>query len=225
MIPLHHYIVYISLLSVGAFSCNQAKEKKVQPNIVFIFIDDMGWKDVGFMGSDYYETPTIDQLAGKGMVFTQAYANAANCAPSRACLLSGQYSPRHGIFTVARPDRGDPKDRRLIPIPNSRTVPLEQVMISEALKPANYRSAAIGKWNVGNSPEEQGFDFGLPGSGFQGHFNEEGEYLTDHLTEEAVKFIKDNNPKKTGDPFFLYLAHYAVHTPIQAKDRGGVASG
>ncbi len=212
------FILYLSLASVGTFSCNPPQENKVKPNIVFIFIDDMGWKDVGYMGSEYYETPHIDQLAKKGMVFTQAYANAANCAPTRACLLSGQYSPRHGVFTVARPDRGDPKDMRLIPIENSRTVPLEHVMLSEALKPAGYRSAAIGKWNVGNSPVEQGFDSGIPGSGFQGHFNEEGEYLTDHLTDKAVAFIRDNNPEKTGDPFFLYLAHYAVHTPIQAKD-------
>lgn len=214
----HKLILFFFLSVAGTFSCNQVKEKRVKPNIVFIFIDDMGWKDVGFMGSEYYETPHIDQLAKKGMVFTQAYANAANCAPTRACLLSGQYSPRHGVFTVARPDRGDPKHRRLIPIDNSRTVPLEHVMISEALKPGGYRSAAIGKWNVGNSPEKQGFDLGIPGSGFEGHFNEGGEYLTDHLTEKAVIFIKENNPEKTGDPFFLYLAHYAVHTPIQAKD-------
>jgi len=212
------FILYISLAAVGAFSCNQAQEKQVPPNIVFIFIDDMGWKDVGYMGSEYYETPNIDNLAKRGMIFTQAYANAANCAPTRASLLSGQYSPRHGVFTVARSDRGDPEDRRLIPIENSRTVPLEHIMISEALKPAGYRSAAIGKWNVGNSPEEQGFDLGIPGSGFEGHFNKEGEYLADHLTDKAVEFIKENNPERTGNPFFLYLAHYAVHTPIQAKD-------
>jgi len=218
MRPFHPFILVSLLLTAGAFSCNKVSKNKAKPNIVFLFIDDLGWKDVGFMGSEYYETPAIDQLAKNGMVFTQAYANAANCAPTRACLLSGQYSPRHGVYTVARPDRGDPKDRRLIPIPNSRTVPLEHVMISEALKPAGYRSAAIGKWNVGNSPEKQGFDLGIPGSGFQGHFNEEGEYLTDYLTDQAVAFIKDNHPMDTGDPFFLYLAHYAVHTPIQAKD-------
>lgn len=212
------YIIYISLAAFSAFSCNQEQEESLPPNIVFIFIDDMGWKDVGYMGSEYYETPNIDHLAKSGMIFTQAYANAANCAPTRASLLSGQYSPRHGVFTVARSDRGDPEERRLIPIENSRTVPLEHIMISEALKPAGYRSAAIGKWNVGNSPEEQGFDLGIPGSGFEGHFNKEGEYLADHLTDKAVEFIKENNPEKTGNPFFLYLAHYAVHTPIQAKD-------
>jgi arylsulfatase A-like enzyme len=71
-----------------------------KPNFVFIFIDDMGWKDLGYMGSRYYETPNIDRLAGQGVVFTSAYANGPNCAPSRACLMSGQYTPRHGIYTV-----------------------------------------------------------------------------------------------------------------------------
>ncbi|WP_373493659.1 sulfatase [Aquiflexum sp.] len=215
---LYKIVSLFILVVFGAFSCNQVQQEKLQPNIVFIFIDDMGWKDVGFMGAEYYETPNIDKLAESGMIFTQAYANAPNCAPTRASLLCGQYTPRHGVFTVARSDRGDPKDRRLVPIENSRTVSLDHILISEALKPAGYRSAAIGKWNVGNSPEEQGFDLGFPGTGFQGHFNSEGDYLADHLTDRAVDFIKENNPEKTGSPFFLYLSHYAVHTPIEAKE-------
>ncbi len=83
-------------------------EKRIRkaPNIVFIMIDDMGWRDAGFMGSRYYETPNIDKLAGEGMVFTNAYANAANCAPTRACLLTGQYTPRHGVITVGSSARG-----------------------------------------------------------------------------------------------------------------------
>lgn len=217
MIYHYKFVSLFILVVFGAFSCNQVQQEKLQPNIVFIFIDDMGWKDVGFMGAEYYETPNIDKLAESGMIFTQAYANAPNCAPTRASLLSGQYTPRHGVFTVARSDRGEPKDRRLIPIKNSTTVPLEHIFISEALKPAGYRSAAIGKWNVGNKPEDQGFDLGFPGTGFQGHFNKEGEYLADHLTDKAVEFIRENDPEKTGSPFFLYLAHYAVHTPIEAK--------
>ncbi|MFP6762826.1 MAG: sulfatase-like hydrolase/transferase, partial [Planctomycetaceae bacterium] len=89
-----------------------------KPNIVFFFIDDMGWTDLGFMGSDYYESPQIDRLASQGMVFTAAYANAPNCAPSRACLMSGQYTPRHGIFTVGDPKRGNHPFRRLEPVAN-----------------------------------------------------------------------------------------------------------
>ncbi|MCP4312489.1 MAG: sulfatase-like hydrolase/transferase [Bacteroidetes bacterium] len=102
-----------------------------KPNIVFIFLDDLGWKDVGYMGSEYYETPHIDRLAGQGMIFTHAYTNAANCAPTRASLLSGQYTPRHGVFTVARSDRGKSENRRLVPVTNSRTMSLDRITIAE----------------------------------------------------------------------------------------------
>lgn len=193
-----------------------SKKSETKPNIVFILIDDMGWTDVGFMGTKYYETPNIDRLAKNGMIFTQAYANAANCAPTRACLLSGQYTPRHGVFTVGNSDRGKTENRRLIPIENNETLPLERITIAEALKPAGYVSAAIGKWHIGNSPQKQGFDVGMEryDIGYKnGHFKDDGEYLTDRLTGEAVKFITENKEKQ----FFLYLAHHAVHTPIQAK--------
>jgi arylsulfatase A-like enzyme len=207
------------LIIVFAFLCfhASAKNAETKPNIVFILIDDMGWTDVGFMGAKYYETPNIDKLAKGGMIFTQAYASAANCAPTRASLLSGQYNPRHGVFTVAGSDRGKSKDRRLVPIVNNETLPLDKITIAEALKPAGYVSAAIGKWHVGNTPQQQGFDVGMERYhlGYKnGHFKDDGEYLTDRLTDEAVKFIAENKEK----PFFLYLAHHAVHTPIQAKE-------
>jgi arylsulfatase A-like enzyme len=190
-----------------------------KPNIVLIVIDDLGWTDPGFMGSTYYETPNIDLLAGQGMIFTNAYANAANCAPTRASLLSGQYTPRHGVFTVARPDRGNPEDRRLIPIENSRKISPDKITIAQALIPAGYVSAAIGKWHVADPPQQVGFDVGINkfeiANGYEaGHFNNDKEYLTDRLTNEAVEFITGNKDK----PFFLYLAHYAVHTPIEAKE-------
>jgi len=190
-----------------------------KPNIVFIFIDDLGWKDTGYMGSGYYETPNIDKIAQQGMIFTNAYANAANCAPTRASLLTGQYSPRHGVFTVASSSRGDSKNRRLIPIENSREIELDKITIAEALKNAGYVSAAIGKWNVGLTPEQQGFDFDIDRDelDIKGHFSENGEYLTDLLTDEGINFIKKNNPHTTKKPFFLYLCHHAVHTPIRAK--------
>jgi arylsulfatase A-like enzyme len=202
-------IVGFALIPNGGFS----QEK---PNIVFIFIDDLGWTDVGYMGSTYYETPNIDKLAKQGMIFTNAYANAANCAPTRASLLSGQYSPRHGVYTVANPARGPAKDRRLVPTDNSRKIPIDKITIAEALKPAGYVSAAIGKWHVGNDPIEEGFDFAVKkyDIGFKnGHFDKKGEYLTDRFTNDAVDFITENKD----NPFFLYLAHDAVHTPIQAK--------
>ena len=207
----------LALLAISsAFSCSD-EQQNAKPNIVFIFIDDLGWTDLGYMGSSYYETHHIDQLAQKGMIFTNAYANAANCAPTRACLLTGQYAPRHGVFTVARPDRGQAADRRLIPIDNSRKIPLGKITIAEALKSAGYASAAIGKWHVGNDPKEEGFDFSETKfeMGFKrGHFNDKGDYLADRYTNDAIKFITQNKDK----PFFLYLAHDAVHTPIQAKE-------
>lgn len=208
--------LYIVLIICSVFSsCKEQSEEK--PNFVFIFLDDLGYHDVGFMGAKYYKTPNIDKLASEGMIFTQAYANAANCAPTRASLLTGQYSPRHGVFTVGKSDRGKSVDRRIIPVENSGTVPLENITLGEVLKEGGYKTAAIGKWNIGNSPEQQGFDLSVSSAslGFmKGHFNEKGEYLADRLTDEAVSFIKDNSDH----PFFLYLAHYSVHTPIEAKE-------
>ena len=202
------------------------------PNILFILIDDMGWRDVGFMGSRYYETPNIDRLAAQGMVFTNAYANAPNCAPTRACLMSGQYGPRHGVYTVGSPERGPAAGRQLIPIANRTTLAAETITLAESLKRAGYTSASMGKWHLGADPElgpvGQGFDVnvagnqaGSPRSYFSPYRNKDlpdgakGEYLTDRLTEEALKFIEANRAK----PFFLYLPHYAVHTPIQAKKK------
>ncbi len=191
-----------------------------KPNIVFILIDDMGWKDVGFMGSEFYETPNIDKLVSSGMRFTQAYANAANCAPTRSCILSGQYTPRHGVYTVGNPNRGKTQLRRLLALENSESISLDKITIAEALKPAGYVSAAIGKWHVGNSPQQQGFDFGIDRDemGYKGHLKEGAAYLADSLTDITINFIRKNNSKKTGKPFFVYMAHYSVHTPIQAKE-------
>ncbi len=201
------------------------------PNVVFIFIDDMGWRDVGFMGSRYYETPNIDKLAGQGMVFTNAYSNAPNCAPARACLLSGWYGPRHGVYTVDSSERGQSKFRKLIPIENTTVLDPKIVTIAEAIKRAGYVSASIGKWHLGSDPQSgpkaRGFDVNVagfsaaspPGGYFAPYKNRElpdgppREYLTDRLTDEALKFIEANKDR----PFFLYLPHYAVHTPLQAK--------
>ena len=205
--------------------------RRKPPNIVFIYIDDMGWRDVGFMGSQYYETPNIDKLASQAMVFTNAYANAPNCAPSRACLMSGWYGPRHGVYTVGTSSRGPSKQRKLIPIENTTILDSEIITIAEAIKPAGYISASIGKWHLGDDPQfgpvGQGFDVniagysaGHPAKGYFVPYNNPelpdgppGEYLTDRLTDEALKFIVTNKDK----PFFLYLPHYAVHTPLHAK--------
>ena len=216
-------LIIVFLLS-GFVSCR--KPELNLPNIVLIVADDLGWMDVGFMGSSYYETPNLDRLAGEGMVFGQAYAGAANCAPSRACLLTGKYSTSHGIYTVGSSERGDSRFRRIIPTKNNTILPSESITVAEALKEAGYTTASIGKWHLGKDPCKQGFDVNVGGS-LRGHPKgyfapyggpdleaPDGEYLTDRLTEESLEFIRKNSHQ----PFFLYLPYYAVHTPIQAKD-------
>ncbi|MBI9061120.1 MAG: sulfatase [Marinilabiliaceae bacterium] len=210
----------------------QAKSlKNKKPNIVFILIDDLGWKDVGYMGSHYYETPNIDKLAASGVVFTNAYAPAANCAPSRACIMSGQNTPRHGIYTVGSSERGEAHTRKLIPTPNTVTLADSVVTLAESLKAAGYKTAHMGKWHLGEDPCTQGFDLNIAGSHaghpksyFSPYKNHQltdgpaGEYLTDRLTNEAISFVKANASSDTRQPFFLYLPYYTVHTPLQGKE-------
>jgi len=223
----------ITLAIPGCSNLLQKSNKNTKkPNIIFILIDDMGYKDLGCYGSKYYETPNIDKLASQGMLFTDAYTCGPNCAPTRASLMSGQYTPRHGVLTVNNSARNPAHLRKLIPIPSIRTLDPKIVTIAEAIKPAGYINACIGKWHLGNDPQfgpqGQGFDVnagayqaGMPRSYFSPYHNPKlkdgpkGEYLTDRLTDEALKFIEANKNK----PFFLYLPHYAVHTPLEAKKK------
>ncbi len=199
-----------------------------RPNILFIYIDDLGWKDTGFMGSDFYETPNLDRLAAQGMLFTDAYSCAANCAPARACLLSGQYTPRHEIYNVGTGRRGNPKFGRLKHIPGTATLRSDIVTWAQCLQRAGYKTATMGKWHLSDDPTAFGFDVNIGGthSGspprgyFPPHGNvpglqnaPQGEYLTDRLYDEAIKFVEEN----TDRPWLLYLTHFAVHTPLQAK--------
>ncbi len=195
------------------------------PNIVLIVADDLGYKDLACYGSELHRTPRIDALVAQGVRFTDAYANAPNCAPSRASLLTGLYTPRHGIYTVGSSARGKAQNRKLIPIENTTVLADEHVTLAEVLQAAGYATASIGKWHLGEDPRTQGFDINLAGDA-KGHpptyhspyriptlpDGPEGEYLTDRLTDEAIGFIETNENR----PFFLYLSHFAVHTPIQA---------
>jgi arylsulfatase A-like enzyme len=198
------------------------------PNILFIYIDDLGWKDVGFMGTDFYETPNLDKLAAGGMIFSDAYAGAANCAPSRACLLSGQYSPRHEIYNVGTEARGNPKYRHLKHIPGTSTLRPEIKTWAQCAKDAGYATATMGKWHLSDDPLPYGFDINIGGTHGggppKGYFPPhgkapglavapKGEYLTDRLSDEGVKFITANKD----NPWLLYLTHFAVHTPLEAK--------
>ena len=202
-----------------------------RPNIVVIYADDLGWFDTGFQGSRYYDTPHLDDLASRGVQFTDGYANAPNCAPSRACFLTGQYVPRHEVYTVRDPSKVLPGRRRLSPPKNNLSLPTENATIAEVLSAAGYDTALVGKWHLGAAesefgPTARGFDVNLGGDHFgklpNGYFppydvpnvqGRDGEYLTDRLTDEVESYIADH---AGGDPFFLYFAPYSVHTPIQA---------
>ena len=195
-----------------------AAESK-RPNIVLIFADDLGWKDTGFTGSDFYETPNLDRLAKEGMVFTDAYAGAGNCQPSRACLLSGQYTPRHGVYAVGDTDRGPKNLMRMVPVPNHHGLAAENVTLAEALKAAGYATGIFGKWHLdgadGAAPAAQGFD--TVHESYAGWkdatpdpMNPKGIYS---LTRAAGEFMERNKDR----PFFVYLPHYAIHTALQAR--------
>lgn len=220
------------LLVLTCTGCTTESTPETPPNIVFFLIDDLGWNDLGFMGSSYYETPNIDALAAQGMVFSNAYSNAPNCAPMRAAFMSGQYAPRHGVYTVASPARGKSIYRQLIPSPNITSLDTSIVTMAEMLKRAGYRTGHFGKWHLGNNEHEaenQGFDLSVlawwghkrshfmpeglePAADYDGA--EPGEYMADYLTDRAIQFL--DTPSDA--PFFMYFAHHGVHTPIQGKE-------
>jgi arylsulfatase A len=199
-------------------------------NFIFILIDDMGWRDVSYNGSEFFETPNIDKLAAQGMRFTNAYAACPVCSPTRASIMTGKYPARLGITNFLPGTHHLPHSRLIAPL-SRQELPLEEVTIAEALKTAGYRSAAIGKWHLGGPdfyPEKQGFDVnvagtqaGSPKSYFFPQWTpnppitaDPGAYLPDRLTDSAIDFIKDNRSK----PFLVYLAHYSVHIPLEAKE-------
>jgi arylsulfatase A-like enzyme len=202
-----------------------------QPNIIFILLDDFGWRDLACYGSSFYETPHLDRLASQGVIFSDAYAAAPVCSPSRASFLTGRYPARVGVTDWI--DSGyhiHPARGRLVDAPYIPQLPLEEFNIARALSQAGYATWHVGKWHLGGgayAPQFQGFDINI-GGGHQGHpwrgyfspwelpylaDGPRGEYLTDRLTDEAVHLIRTHR----AGPFFLNLWHYAVHNPIQAK--------
>jgi len=213
-------------------AASAARRKSKKLNFVFFLIDDLGWADLGCYGSTFYETPNIDRLASEGMRFTEAYAACPVCSPTRASIMTGKYPARLGITQWI----GGPNE----PTPYRHYLPLEEVTIAEALKQAGYATGFVGKWHLSTRnpdrakyyPDQQGFDVNIGGD-FSGapptYFwpykkrnraletmppgGAEGEYLTDRLTDESLKFLDANKDR----PFLLYLSHYAVHTPIESK--------
>ena len=205
--PFRHLACLIPLL---------AAPLEAAPNILFIYLDDFGWKDTGYMGSDFYETPNLDALAKGGMVFTDAYSNAANCAPARASLLSGQYTPRHRIFNVGTRPRGNAKHRSFEQFTGTTVLDDKIVTWAETLKKAGYRTGMFGKWHLGPDPTTQGFDVAVEHQKLTpkyGHYGPNGEYLADMLTDRTIDFIEESKDR----PWCAYLAHFGVHTPLDPK--------
>ncbi len=220
----------LSLLLLGFIACCVGSSSAAErPNILFIYLDDFGWKDTGYMGSDFYETPHLDRLAREGMIFTHAYSASANCAPARACLHSGQYTPRHRVFNVGTDPRGKAAYRKLEHIPGVSDLRTDIVTWAQCLQKAGYQTATMGKWHLSDDPLPYGFDINIggthAGSPPRGYYPPhprapqlqdvpEGEFLTDTLSRKACEYIAAADPKQ---PWALYMTYFSVHTPIQAK--------
>jgi arylsulfatase A-like enzyme len=214
---MKHIITLITALLLAPLSALHGADAS-KPNIILIFADDLGWKDVGYQGSDFMETPNLDRLAKQGMVFTAGYAAAGNCAPSRACMLSGTYTPRHHVYAVNSTDRGPDAAKRLVPIPNRSGLAKENVTFADALKSAGYATGIFGKWHLdgkdGAQPGEQGFDVVYDSKGGAGGGSPENPKGIYSITEQACEFIEKNKDR----PFFAYVPHHAIHTGLQARD-------
>jgi len=204
---------------------------------VLFLVDDMGWRDLACQGSLFYETPNIDRLAAQGMTFTDAYATAPICSPSRASIQTGK-SPARLRITDWIPGHRFPH-AKLAPPSFRHQLPLEEVTIAEALRDAGYTTLHVGKWHLGGQgywPGDQGYDVnvaghtkGAPGSYFHPYAKvtadtdwsvenlpltgAEGEYLTDRLTDEASAWIE----RSRDGPFFLHMSYYTVHSPYEGK--------
>jgi arylsulfatase A len=230
-----------SFLVLLLVSLSVASSAGKPPNIVLILADDLGWADVGCYGADLHETPHIDRLASKGMRFTDAYAMPV-CSPTRGALLTGRHAARIHITIWAEGSLKGPQNRKLLQGDSLHDLPHTETTLAKHLQDAGYLTALVGKWHLGDAdhfPETHGFDvniggthWGAPqtfwwpysGTGRFGpefryvphlEFGKPGEYLTDRLTDEAIKVIDHAGDK----PFFLYLAHHAPHTPIEAKGK------
>ncbi|MBA4019794.1 MAG: N-acetylgalactosamine 6-sulfate sulfatase (GALNS) [Pirellula sp.] len=227
-----------SALLIGPAYGDEPSTSARRPNVVLIVADDLGGMDLGCYGSKFHRTPALDKLAASGVRFTDAYAACPVCSPTRAALMTGKVPARLHL-TDWLPGRGDRPDQMLRRPVIRQELPLEETTLAEALKAAGYATAHIGKWHLGGEgfgPREQGFDVniagdhtGTPRSYFAPYRGgkkgdaaavmpglEEapaGEYLTDRLTAEAEKFIEAHR----AEPFFVYLPHYGVHTPLKAK--------
>ena len=215
------------LLLTCILTCNG--NLPAQTNFVFLLVDDLGWTDLGCFGSQFYETPNIDSLCKSGMKFTQAYAAASVCSPTRASIMTGRHPVRVNItdWIPGRPSFAV-KEARFHHVEDRDNLDLSEVTIAEFLKLHGYRTFFAGKWHLGSQghwPTDQGFDVniggnatGQPAGGYYSPWKnptlqtrEPNEYLTERLTSESVQFLKNQSTKQ---PFLLFLSYYNVHTPI-----------
>lgn len=238
------YILYILIFCIIFLACKGEKtihesielKTNEKPNFVFILVDDLGIKDLGFTGSTYYETPNIDELASKSTIFTQGYSGSRVCSPSRATIMTGKFTARHGITdwigaATGEDWRSKKREDKLLPATYVQQLPKEDITIAEALKTNGYSTFFAGKWHLGGEgslPEDHGFDIniggwnsGSPKGGYFSPYNNPklenkvaGENLSIRLANETVNFIKKNKDK----PFFAFLSFYAVHAPIQTTE-------
>ncbi len=221
-------ILQVSLLLAVSFGFAPLQAAtNAKPNIIFILVDDMGWTDVGCFGGKLYETPNIYALAKQGMKFTQAYSACTVCSPTRSAVMTGKYPARTHI-TDWIPGHVRPFAKLSVP-DWTMYLSLQEMNIAKRLKTSGYATASIGKWHLGPEeyyPDKQGFDINLGGTDRgqpPSYFSPykiatlpdgpPGEFLSDRLTTEATKFIEKNKDH----PFFLYLPHFAVHTPLMGK--------
>ena len=225
---LKFFGIGLTALSFIAVKCDTKEEKP--PNVVFFLVDDLGWKDIGCYGSEFYDTPNVDELAEDGMRFTDAYTAHPVSSPTRAAIMTGKDPVRVNI-TDWIPGMGYERaeNPQLKPPEDIHNMPLEEVTLAEALKEHGYQTFYAGKWHLGQTaeywPEHQGFDVnkgghnkGSPPGGYYSPYNNprledgpEGEYLTDRLGDESLEFLESAED----NPFLLYLSFYTVHTPIQ----------
>ncbi|MDO6808128.1 sulfatase [Zobellia galactanivorans] len=243
---MKHMLYSVITLSILVFSGCKNEEKKVEkqqgtqvakPNVLFILADDYGYHDLSITGSKFYETPNIDRIAKEGMSFTNGYAASRVCSPSRASIMLGTFTARHGITDWIGAKAGTEwrktgRFNKLLPADYEHKLPAEAITLPEAMKAAGYKTFFAGKWHLGEKgswPEDHGFDIniggwdaGSPNGGYFSPYNnpnlenrKDGENLSMRLAEETVTFLKENDPNKTGKPVFAYLSFYAVHGPIQ----------
>lgn len=227
-------------LTVGGNAAEQARSSK-QPNILFILADDFGWRDLACTGSRYYESPNIDGIARNGVRFTQGYAACQVSSPSRASIMTGKFTARHGITNWIGEGSGEEwrkmgRHSKLLPAQYVWQLPKEDITLPEALKAHGYKTFMAGKWHLGGEgsyPEDHGFDINIggheaggpyPGGYFAPYGNPkmkegpDGENLSMRLAHETASFIETHTRRNKKQPFFAFLSFYAVHAPIETTE-------